>query len=155
MLRKKTNKKPSGALLAGVQKEMAQPRMDRSSKIAKLKLETARNPEPPSATVPGTVAKILPSPSPSKPEKAQITIDVPDRKYRNLRIDDELTDEHGDDVKLKKGARVDITVTENQKTVNRHAQRSGPVVHSFLTPQALTPDDPHFRADSEGERTHR
>jgi hypothetical protein len=66
---------------AGTQKNLA------SLRIAELKLDTTRNPEKPSATVPGTIAKIVPSPSPGRREKAQITIDGPDRRCRNLRIE--------------------------------------------------------------------
>ena len=61
--------------------------------------------------MPGTVAKIIPSPRPSQPEKAQIAVDGADHRYRNLRIENTLTDEHGDDVRLKKGAPVEVTVT--------------------------------------------
>jgi hypothetical protein len=94
---------------------MAQPRIARSAKIAELKLDTGRVPEQPSSTLPGTVGKIIPSVRPSKPEKAQIAVDGPDRGYREFRIENTLADEHGDDVKLKKGAHVEVTVRENQK----------------------------------------
>ena len=63
------------------------------------------------STMPGTVDKIIPSPRPSQPEKAQIAVDEADHQYRNLRIENTLTDEHGDDVRLKKGAHVEVTVT--------------------------------------------
>jgi len=115
MLRKKSPKKQSRVLLASVRREMAQPRIARSAKIAELKLDTARTPEQASTTLPGTVGKIIPSVGSSKPEKAQIAVDCPDRGYRDLRIENALTDEHGDDVKLKKGAHVEVTVRENQK----------------------------------------
>jgi hypothetical protein len=82
---------------ADVKKEMAEPRMARSARIAELNLETERIPERPSATIPGTVDKIIPSPRPSKPEKAQIAVKLPDYRYRDLRIENELIDEHGDD----------------------------------------------------------
>ena len=97
---------------------MAKPRMARSARIAGLNLDTARIPEQPSATMPGTVDKIIPSLRPSQPEKAQIAVHGADHRYRDLRIENTLTDEHGDDVKLKKGARVEITVTA-AKDVNR------------------------------------
>ena len=61
--------------------------------------------------MPGTVEKIIPSPRPSLPEKAQIAVDGADQHYRDLRFENTLTDEHGDDVKLKKGAHVEVTVT--------------------------------------------
>ena len=74
-------------------------------------IDTARIPEQPTVTMPGTVAKIIPSPRPSQPEKAQIAVDGADHRYRNLRIENTLTDEHGDDVRLEKGASVEVTVT--------------------------------------------
>jgi hypothetical protein len=114
-LHKKSKKQPGNASLATVKKEMAQPRMARSAKIAELKLDTGRVPEQRRSTLPGTVGKIIPSSSSSKPEKAQIAVDGPDRGYRDLCIENTLTDEHGDDVKLKKGAHVEVTVRENQK----------------------------------------
>jgi hypothetical protein len=43
-----------------------------------------------------------------------VEVDGADQRY--LRIDDTLTDEHGDDVKLKKGAHVEVTVTADPKT---------------------------------------
>jgi hypothetical protein len=105
------------ATQASVKKEMAKPRMARSAKIAELNLDTSRIPEQPSTTMPGIVDKIIPSPHTSQSEKAQIAVDRTDQRHRNLRIDNILTDEHGDDVKLKKGALVDVTVTA--KAVHR------------------------------------
>jgi hypothetical protein len=80
-------------------------------------LDTSRIPEQPSATLPGIVDKLIPSAGPSQPEKAQIAVDGADCLYRDLRIENTLTDEHGDDVKLKKGAHVDVTVTAEPKTL--------------------------------------
>ena len=62
--------------------------------------------------MPGTVKRIIPSARPSQPEKAEITVDHADRQHRDLRFENVLTDEHGDDVKLKKGAHVEVTVTK-------------------------------------------
>jgi hypothetical protein len=115
MLHKKTRQKTGNALHASVKKEMAKPRMARPARIAELKLDTARITEHPSTTMPGIVKKIIPSPRPSQPEKAQITVDGPDHGHRDLRIENTLTDEHGDDVKLKKGAHVEVTVTKDAK----------------------------------------
>jgi hypothetical protein len=116
MLQKKTGKKKTAnALDASVKKEMAKPRMARSARIAELKLDTARITEHPSTTMPGTVKKIIRSPRPSQPEKAQIAVDGADQLHRDLRFENTLTDEHGDDVKLKKGAHVEVTVTEDPK----------------------------------------
>src|ERR1700690_1537284 len=104
MLYKKAKKETRDATRASVKKEMAKPRMARSARIAELKMDTSRKAEPPSTTMPGIVEEILPSLSPSQPEKAQIGVHEADHEYRDLRIENRLTDEHGDDVKLKKGA---------------------------------------------------
>ena len=98
---------------------MAKPRMARSAKIAELNLDPARIPEQPSTIMPGTVDRIISSPVPSQPERAQIAVDGADRGYRDLRIENTLTDEHGDDVKLKKGAHVEVTSQPNQRRNRR------------------------------------
>jgi hypothetical protein len=113
MPHRKARKKTGRASHAGVNEEMAKPRMARSARIAEMKLDTARIPEHPSTTMPGTVKKIIPSPRPSQPEKVQVAVDGADRRHRNLRFENVLTDEHGDDVKLKKGARVEVTVSQD------------------------------------------
>jgi hypothetical protein len=110
MLHRKGKKESGDATRASVKKEMANPRMAKSAKIADLNLDAGRIPEQPSATMPGTVEKIITSPRPNLPEKAQIAIDGADQQYKNLRIENTLTDENGDDVTLKKGAHVDLTV---------------------------------------------
>lgn len=71
-------------------------------------------PEKPNVTLPGTVDKIITPPDPSEPEKAQINIqEGADPLYKEIRIENALTDEHGNEVKLKKGAQVQITVEAN------------------------------------------
>jgi hypothetical protein len=74
--------------------------------------------------MPGTVDKIIPSPGPSQPEEAQIAVDKADRPHRDFRIENTLTDEHGDDVKLKKGAHVEVTVTAEPKRRQTHVMRN-------------------------------
>jgi hypothetical protein len=105
----KPKKEPSNPILA-VQTEMALPRMSKSARIAELNLDTARISERPRTVIPGTVDKLIPSPRPNQVDKAQIAIEG-DQGYRDLRIENSLTDEHGDEVKLKKGAHVEVTVT--------------------------------------------
>jgi hypothetical protein len=90
---------------------MAKPRMSRSARVSALKLDPKRVREQPSVSLPGTVDRIIPSKRPNKTEKAQIGVDGADRPYRRLRIDNALVDEHGEDVKLKRGAHVEVTVT--------------------------------------------
>jgi hypothetical protein len=110
MAHKITKKRSGKVTRANVTKEMAKPRMARSARIAELNLDLTRIPEQPTVTMPGTVHKIVPSPRPSQPEKAQIAVEGADRPYRDFRIENALLDEHGDDVKLKKGAHVEVTV---------------------------------------------
>jgi hypothetical protein len=102
MLHKKGKKEPGNALLVGIKKEMAIPRMARSARITELNLDTARIPEQPSTTMSGTFDKIISSRRPSQPEKAQIAVDGADHRHRDLRIENTLADENGDDVRLKK-----------------------------------------------------
>ena len=116
MVDKKVKKAPFKATIASVKKEMAKLRMARSAKIAELNLDTARIREHPSVTMPGTVERIIPSPRLSLPEKAQIGVEGADMQHRDLHFDNVLTDEHGDDLKLKKCAHVDVTVTADPKT---------------------------------------
>jgi len=66
--------------------------------------------EKPSTTLPATVEKIIKSPSPNEPEKAQISVEGADDLYRELRIENTLTDENGKQVGLKPGAEVAVTV---------------------------------------------
>jgi hypothetical protein len=66
--------------------------------------------EKPSVTLPGTVEHIIKPLHPSEPEKAQITIEGADDLYGEIRIENSLIDENGDEVRLKKGAEVEVTV---------------------------------------------
>jgi hypothetical protein len=117
MLHKKIDKESDNTIRASVKKEMAKPRMAKSARITELNSDTARIPEVPSITMPGTVAKIIP-PRLNQSEKAQITVDLTDHRHRDLRIENTLTDEHGDDVRLKKGAHVAVTVAAEPKKIS-------------------------------------
>jgi hypothetical protein len=64
--------------------------------------------ENPSVTLPGTVERIIKPPG--EPEKAQIAIEGADELYREIRIENTLTDENGRKVHLKRGAEVEVTV---------------------------------------------
>ena len=66
--------------------------------------------EKPSTTLPATVEKVIKPISPGEPEKAQISVEGADHLYRELRIDNTLTNENGDEVSLKPGAHVEVTV---------------------------------------------
>jgi hypothetical protein len=58
----------------------------------------------------GTVKKIIKSPDPSVPEKAEVQVHEADELYKEIRIENTLEDERGKKVKLKEDAPVDITV---------------------------------------------
>ena len=111
---KKHNRKSVNAIPASIRAEMALPRMSKSARIAEGNLDTARVSERPRTTIPGTVDKLLPSATPRSQGKAQISIQG-ETRYRKLRIENSLTDEHGDEVKLEKGGHVEITVTAEGK----------------------------------------
>ncbi|OLD14724.1 MAG: hypothetical protein DMG84_20975 [Acidobacteria bacterium] len=66
--------------------------------------------EKPNVTLPGKVEKIIKSPDPSEPEKAEISVEGADTLYQEIRIENALTDEDGNEVRLKKGAEVEVTV---------------------------------------------
>ena len=66
--------------------------------------------EKPSTTLTGTVEKIIQSPFTGEPEKAQITVEGADDLYREIRVENSLTTESGEEVRLKKGAQVDVKI---------------------------------------------
>jgi hypothetical protein len=115
---KKAKKDRQDATSVSVMKEMAKPRMARSARIAERELDTGRIPEEPSTSMPGTVDKIIP-PRLRRPEKAQIAVGGADHGHRDLRIANSLTDENGDEVKLKKGAHLEVTLAA--KNVSRNS----------------------------------
>lgn len=74
-----------------------------------------------SVTLTGTVEKVIPSPHPALPEKAQIAVEQAEHMYRELRIENSLRDENGNKVKLKPGAEVDVTIeADSTATVPRN-----------------------------------
>jgi hypothetical protein len=79
----------------------------------------------PKITRPGTVEKIIKSPFPQEPEKAEIAVEGADHLYREIRIENTLEDKQGKKVKLKVGAQVDVTVEADPKdTIPKNASES-------------------------------
>jgi hypothetical protein len=66
--------------------------------------------ETPATTLPGVVEKLIESPLPTEPERAQIHVEGADELFRELRIENRLTTEKGEEVSLNPGAKVEITV---------------------------------------------
>ena len=56
----------------------------------------------------GKVQKVLKPIVAVEPEKAQISVDEADELYREIRVENALTDENGERVRLKPGAEVDV-----------------------------------------------
>src|SRR5277367_6793546 len=76
-----------------------------------VKTKEVENPaEKATVTLPATVEKIIPSLDPDEPEKAQIAVEGADELYREIRIENTLQDEAGNEVCLKKGAEVEVTI---------------------------------------------
>ena len=61
-------------------------------------------------TLPGTVTKVVPPIHPSLPEKAEISIEGADELYREIRVENTLSGESGNEVSLKPGADVEVTI---------------------------------------------
>lgn len=79
-----------------------------------------------STTLPATVEKIIKPIYPREPEKAQISVEGADHLYKELRIDNILTDEKGDEVRLKQGAEVEVTIqAESDATTPRKSETDG------------------------------
>jgi predicted DNA-binding antitoxin AbrB/MazE fold protein len=58
----------------------------------------------------GTVQQVLKPLVPHELEKAQISVDEAEELYREIRIENVLTDENAEKVRLKPGADVDVVV---------------------------------------------
>jgi hypothetical protein len=80
--------------------------------------DKTRTADRPNVTLPGKVEKVIESSHPSEPEKAQISVEGADTLYDEIRIENELKDEDGKQVRLKEGAEVDVTV-EAEKDATR------------------------------------
>jgi len=76
-----------------------------------------------SVTLPGTVEKIIPSIIPSKPDKAQIAVEGAEDLYREIRLDNVMQDADGNQVALKKGAEVEVTIAADPEATT---PRDGP-----------------------------
>jgi hypothetical protein len=70
----------------------------------------AKKPKKPRKRLTGTVDKLIKSPDPRVPEKAQIDVHEADDLYKEIRVENRFKDENGKNVRLKEGADVDITV---------------------------------------------
>jgi hypothetical protein len=65
----------------------------------------------------GIVEKVIPSPHPSDPERAQISIEQADDLYEEIRIVNKLTDESGSNVQLTPDEPVEVTIEADHDAV--------------------------------------
>jgi len=78
-------------------------------------MDSSEEKDKPSTTLPGTVEKIIKPIVPGEPDKAQIEVEKGEHLYREIRIDNVLKDEKGEEVALKEGAPVDVTIEADKK----------------------------------------
>lgn len=89
-----------------------------------LEKEEKPDVEKSSVTLPGIVDRIIPSPDPQEPEKAQIAVEGADHLYREIRVENRLVDHKGNEVALKEGADVEVTIEADlEATENKVSNR--------------------------------
>ena len=80
---------------------------------------SAEEKDKPSTTLPGTVEKIIKPILPGEAEKAQINIEGAEELYREIRVDNTLKDENGEEVAIKEGAQVEVTIEADKKDTTK------------------------------------
>ena len=74
--------------------------------------------------LPATVEKVLKPATPTEPEKAQIDIQGADELYREIRIENVVTDERGETARLKPGAKVEVIVEADSDATTKKPENS-------------------------------
>ena len=69
----------------------------------------------PRKTLQGKVEKIIKPFNSAEPEKAQVSIEDGEELYREIRVENRLSDERGNEVKMKENAPVDVTIETDEK----------------------------------------
>ena len=67
----------------------------------------------------GRVNKVLKPIFPNDTEKAEISVEEADDLYREIRVENVLTDENGDEARLKPGADVDVIVEADTDAITK------------------------------------
>lgn len=70
-------------------------------------------------TLPATVEKIIPSILPELPEKAQVAVEGAEPLYKELRVENTLKRKTGEEVGLKEGAEVQVTIEADPEATTR------------------------------------
>lgn len=84
--------------------------------------------------LPGTVEKIIPTSYSSEPEKAEIAVDGADPLYKEIRIENTLQNEEGQEVSLKPGAQVEVIIEAEPEATK--PKGSGPPESDEAKPEA-------------------
>src|SRR5258708_1103704 len=74
------------------------------------KLKDEEKEDKATVTLPGKVEKVIAPIDPSLAEKAESSVEAADELYREIRVENTLSDERGNEVGLKPGAEVDVTI---------------------------------------------
>ena len=75
----------------------------------------------PSTTLPGTVQKIIKPIDPDAEDTAEISIEKAEDLYREIRVENTLKDEKGEEVAIKEGAQVEVTIEADKKDTTKKA----------------------------------
>jgi hypothetical protein len=67
----------------------------------------------------GTVDRVVKSPVPDEPDKAQITITGADPLYREIRVENVVTDEDGKKASLQPGEEVDVIIESDPTSTTK------------------------------------
>ena len=67
------------------------------------------------------VGKIIKSHYPAEPEKAELRVEQADQLYREIRIENRLMDENGNEARLKEGAEVDVQIEADKHAIQTTA----------------------------------
>lgn len=70
----------------------------------------------------GVVQKVITPVIPTEAEKVQISVDEADDLYREIRVENVVTDEHGDKARLRPGAQVDLIVEADSDATTKRPQ---------------------------------
>jgi hypothetical protein len=72
----------------------------------------------------GTVEKVIKPFVASEPDRAEISIAEADVLYREIRVENVVTDENGEKASLKPGAKVDVVVEAGSNATVKKPQNS-------------------------------
>jgi len=86
----------------------------------------------------GKVQKVIKSPHPAVPEKAEISIEQADHLYREIRIENRLTDEQGKEAQLTVGGDVEVHIEADQNAAKPKTpapEQQAFSIYSFIRPR--------------------